>query len=384
MLNRMNDCNYYNNSICQSCGLINLTAPMQLKEKERLVVDALSDRGLSLPILPCIPSDKSFGSRNKAKFAVGDGVLGIPKDLYSVADISECPLLLDAPTSIVGILATIKRLVLPSVPHYSVKDRSGELKFCIIRASEVTGDTILRFVVRSRDAEDKFRQLVPILQEQHPELKVITLNIQPEHKAILEGPEEVYLTQSRRIIDSIGQYKFIHSPQSFSQVTHNVALKLYQLLADEAERCKPKAGLDVYCGVGTFATFISPFADSVTGVEVVADAVNDAKASADINGIKNISFHALDIDNWLDGDQLSRSDFVIVNPPRRGLSSKLIKALCLAQPKTLVYSSCNPETLARDLSQLVKVFDVSTVQPLDMFPMQPHVETLVIMKSRVV
>lgn len=373
-------CDYFKNNICRSCSLMELSAAQQLEEKRRLVREALEERGIFSPVSDCIGSDSAFSSRNKAKLAVGPGTLGIPKDTFFVSDISACPLLIRRPSSITSILASIKEIVLPQVLPYSIKNRSGELKYCIIRASESTGEVFVRFVVRSKAPEETFKLLARELIALHPEIEVISLNIQAEHKAILEGPEEVYLTEQRCIVDRVDEYSFYLSPQSFSQVTTNVAIKLYRLVAEAAKAAQPNSALDLYCGVGTFGTFISKYSRSVTGVEIVADAIQDAKRSAELNGIKNISFTALDVDAWLEQGGLNCHDFVVVNPPRRGLSEKLISALCQAAPKTLVYSSCNPQTLARDLLALTKRFEIHSIQPLDMFPMQPHVETLVSMR----
>ena len=192
------------------------------------------------------------------------------------------------------------------------------LKYCLVRQSETCRDMALRFVVRSVTEKEKFNTLSAELLSTFPNLKVVTLNIQPEHKAVLEGPEEVFLSEQQRIEDALGPFKFLLSPQSFSQVTTNVAIKLYATVQNIAAQSKPSAALDLYCGAGIFSSFIGLNSGKVTGVEMSEPAILDAKLSASHNGLKNLEFCVSDVDAWVEKEASGTYEMILVNPPRRG------------------------------------------------------------------
>jgi 23S rRNA (uracil747-C5)-methyltransferase len=356
----------------------------QLLQKQGAVEQAMRQAGIEAKVEACVGSDPNFGSRNKAKMVVGGNTahpkLGLIDENLRVRDLTACPLLLPSMLPLLRVLRDgISR---HGLKPYAVPERTGELKFCILRQSESTKETMLRFVAKSRQDEAGYRKLASELQKQFPELKVVTLNVQPIHQAILEGPEEYVLSEKSVIQEQMGDVRLFISPQSFTQVTSNVALKLYQTVAKIAAAKTARKVLDVYCGGGAFSLFLASQAESVLGIERSKQAVGDAILSAELNKFANTSFIATDVEAWLQTQPDLQFDFVVVNPPRRGLEAGLRKYLVNLGAATIVYSSCNPETLARDLKDLGVVYEIERIEPFDMFPLTDHVETLVTLKRR--
>lgn len=384
MSSLVNSCPYFDTSTCRSCSLLPLPYDQQLEQKRSVVAEALAEAGINLKVEACIGCEPALHSRNKAKMVVGGSAehpkLGIIDAGQRVRDLTACPLLL--PEMLPFLRALRDGLAKFSIAPYAVPERSGELKYCILRQSEATGEMLLRLVAKSDKQRPQLLKLATFLQESFPLLKVVSLNIQPVHQAILEGPEEHILSVESRISDNLAGFQFKISPQSFGQVTSKVADKLYRYVANTIERKSNAHALDLYCGVGAFSLAISSKFASVLGVESSPIAVSDAEVSAMLNSISNVSFEATDVEAWITKADLSQFSSVVVNPPRRGLAAELVKKLCEAPVETIIYSSCNPQTLARDLALLLAAYDCVSAQPFDMFPLTEHVETVVVLKRK--
>ena len=378
-------CRHFQERRCQSCGIIELAYADQLKKKEGQIAELfLPELVLPDSLKPIVAADPVLNSRGKGKFAVtGSGshpVIRLSDSDFSGIELLDCPLL--APP-INEIIRDLKQL-LPTfrIPPYDIGARTGELKFIILKTCIGTGEASLRFVLRSRREIRTCTRLGKMLQGRHPGLAVFSANIQPEPAAILEGPEELTLSKSRFTREVLAGVNLFFPAKSFSQVTPNVAVKLYQAAATKIAAKKPRLLLDLYCGTGAFSLFAARQAAQVIGVEITAECREAAEMAAQQNGYDNCSFLSADVESYLQRESLPPVDALILNPPRRGASEKTIQILQRLRPELMLYSSCNPESLKRDLLLLSPYYTVAALEPFDMFPLTEHVETLATLVRR--
>jgi 23S rRNA (uracil747-C5)-methyltransferase len=261
---------------------------------------------------------------------------------------------------------------------YDIIKRTGELKGAIIVVNHDFSQGILRFVLRSSEAITRIHKIIPTIQANHPWVQVVSCNIQSLPAAILEGPEEIILTSTTSIQERYGETSVFFSPQSFMQVTHEVAKNLYDTAATYVRSRRFSTALDLFCGVGGFSFSIAPFVKEVVGVELSKDAIQSAIRAAPLNSCPAPSFYAADVEHFLNTEKLDGVDLVVTNPPRRGLSEGIIEKLKKIQPASILYSSCNPETFARDM-QLIRShtsYQLTSLRAFDMFPLTSHWELL--------
>jgi 23S rRNA (uracil747-C5)-methyltransferase len=216
----------------------------------------------------------------------------------------------------------------------------------------------------------------------HPWVTVVSCNIQPIPAAILEGPEEEILTEQRSIEVQYNDITLSFMPQSFMQVTHEIAQALYHHAATYVRENSFSHALDLFCGVGGFSLSIASSVPQITGVEVSPMAVESARHSAARLATSHASFFADDVEAFLATSLTHEPDLIIVNPPRRGLSEGIRRRILELKPTAIVYSSCDPETFARDVSEWMTDYDLVTLSPFDMFPMTDHCEVLGILEKR--
>lgn len=323
--------------------------------------------------------------RNKAKFAVGGtaehALLGI-QAMHSatpgqVTDLTACPLHEEPiERALPAIKAFIARARL--VP-YDVAARTGELKFVLITASPA-GELMVRFVLRSSEALPRLRKHLPALLASIPGLAVVSANLQALPAAVLEGPEEIPLHGDTltMAVNGLGLHL---RPRSFFQTNTAVAEALYRQATDWLVEAAPSALWDLYCGVGGFALHAARAMPglAVRGIEVSAEAIESARMSAGEHGLDGAAFVAGDAHQVLASDPDSAPEAVVVNPPRRGIGVELARWLERSSARTLVYSSCNAATLARDL-EAMPGWRVEQAQLLDMFPHTTHYEVLTLLR----
>jgi 23S rRNA (uracil747-C5)-methyltransferase len=216
------------------------------------------------------------------------------------------------------------------------------------------------------------------MQTRHPWANVISCNIQPLPAAVLEGPDEVLLTPQRFMRERYGPVTLLCAPQSFIQVTHEVAAQLYQAAAQHVQENQFSSALDLFCGIGGFSYAVAPYVQNITGVELSTAAIESARAAATFNGPAQPLFFAADADTFNLAEVTPQPELVIVNPPRRGLSSDILQRLMQLAPRSILYSSCNPATFARDVRILLDSggYTLDAAQPFDMFPLTHHCEVL--------
>lgn len=302
-------------------------------------------------------------------------VLGILNE-HGYVDLSECPLY---PVAFQQTFALIRQFIIQvGIDPYDVTARRGELKYVLLSQPDaVTGQWMLRFVLRSQQHVAAMRKHLPSLLQRWPELTVCSANIQPDHKAVLEGELEIILTQQAQLRAVLNAVPLYLSVQSFFQTNTDIAGSLYRTAQAWTASLPVTRVWDLFCGVGGFALHVASPQRQITGIEISEQAIQSAKRSATELGVQ-IDFRALDATAFSLSQQES-PELLIVNPPRRGLGDTLCQQISTLNPEFLLYSSCNPVTLAKDLAQLSQ-YQALKAQLFDMFPHTEHAEVLVLLR----
>ena len=366
-------CALYDADRCRSCQWLEKPYSQQLSDKQARLEALLAQQPVAQWLPPVTSAQQAF--RNKAKMVVSGSVerpvLGMVQRDGSAVDLSACPLY---PESFAPVFAALKPFIARAgLTPYNVARRRGELKFLLLTES-TQGSMMLRFVLRSREKLDQLRAALPWLQQQLPQLKVISANIQPVHMAILEGDEEIALTPSQSLAESFNQVPLWIRPQSFFQTNPQVAAALYATARDWVRELAIGSMWDLFCGVGGFGLHGATPQMQLTGIEISAEAIACAQRSAEMLGLEKVSFAALDSTAFATGRD-AVPDLVLVNPPRRGIGKALCDYLSRMAPGYILYSSCNPESMAQDIARLAD-YRVTRVQLFDMFPHTAHFEVL--------
>ncbi|MFY8136060.1 MAG: methyltransferase domain-containing protein, partial [Aquimonas sp.] len=320
------------------------------------------------------------GFRNKAKMAVSGTietpVLGLVDLKDHAVDLSDC-LLYPPPlqTAFDPLRAFIRAA---AIRPYSLAERRGELKYLLLTIAP-SGELGLRFVLRSREPLSRIEKHLPALRESLPSLGPISVNLQPEHKAVLEGETEILLPGPDSLRMLLNGIPLHLKPRSFFQTHTELAAALYAQAARWVAAVRPARLLDLYCGVGGFALHCAPHAGEVIGREISAEAIASAQRSAKELGLSNARFEVADASAA--AAVAGAVDAILVNPPRRGIGAELCAAIEASPARTLVYSSCNVDSLAADLARLPG-FEALEAQVLDLFPHTAHFETLVLLQRR--
>jgi 23S rRNA (uracil747-C5)-methyltransferase len=359
-------CSYFQNNQCKSCDLIHLGEEEYKKLKQGHYINSL------------VLGENFFHSRNKAKLVVS-GTLDKPILGLKEREILGCPLHLPIINQLAHFLVPL--ISQAKLVPYNIETKTGELKYLIIFANQSQSKMMLRFVLRSREALDRIKKLVPGIQKNFPMVELISINLQPTHTSIIEGDEEIILSEKKVISDQIGPYQFILGPKTFYQVNSVVAEKLFLHAQKISYQIKPETVLDLFCGIGTFTHFCAKYAKRAIGVEISKESIEYAAESARINGLKNCEFYAQDVFQFLASNKNIKPDLVIVNPPRRGLGEKIIELLIDLSPADIFYSSCNPESLKKDLEKLVPIYETVDSTPFDMFSLTSHLEVFIHLKK---
>ncbi|AYG05245.1 23S rRNA (uracil(747)-C(5))-methyltransferase [Gryllotalpicola protaetiae] len=388
-------CAYFDAGTCRSCSLLDVAYGDQLAGKQaraRELIDAFAgpDRR-SIDWLAPVASETA-GFRTKAKLVIGGTAdaptLGILDGEQHGVDLEGCPIVAEPIRSVLPTLAafiTMARLV-----PYDIPARRGELKYLIV-TTNARGELMLRFVLRSTESIGRIRKHLPALRARLTQLRVVTVNLLPEHKAVLEGEDELWLTDERALELPFDDLTLSLLPRSFVQTNESIAARLYATGAAWAAELAPASAWDLYCGVGGFALHLAAARRSlrsseaasrngpfrVTGVELSEDAVASATMAAASANL-DAAFIAADATQWALA-QASAPDLVVVNPPRRGLGPELAGWLEASGVRHVLYSSCNAESLARDLAAMPSLRP-TRAQVFDMFPHTAHFETLVLLE----
>jgi 23S rRNA (uracil1939-C5)-methyltransferase len=368
---------------CGGCQFQQLAYPAQLEYKTNKVKDAFR-RHLKkdFNVLPCIGMDDPYNYRNKIQVPIGRDphghiVTGFYRSgTHKIVPIDECHIE-DKRAGV--ILKEIKSLIKQfRYEPYNEDTRTGIFRHILIRTSYHYDEIMVTLVTNADEFKGK-NNFVKELIKRVPSIKTVVQNINTRDTNVILGEKERILYGSGTIKDSILGVDFIISSKSFFQVNPIQVEQLYSKAIDAAKLSKDDVVFDAYCGIGTISLIASKQCKSVLGVEIVNEAIKDAVKNAKLNKIENAKFICGDAGETLEklANEDTHFDCVFVDPPRKGLDEKFINSLLRVKPKKLVYVSCDPETLARDINILSKEYKINSIQPVDMFPFTFHVETIV-------
>ncbi len=396
--------------VCGGCQWQMLPYEKQLEYKQQQVYDVLTRIGkVEVPEMPTIigASETKF-YRNKLEYSFSAKKF-IPEDEFrqllreekdtdavtnnnvagfyakgvfdKVVQINKCWLQTEPTNAIRNGMADFART--HNFSFYDFKQHSGWLRNIMVRIT-TTGEIMLNVVLAFKH-EGNMRLLFDFIQQQFPEITTLLYTINGKRNDSLYDltPQVVY--GKGYIIETLENYKFKISPKSFFQTNTKQGEKLYSVARNFAELTGNETVYDLYCGTGSIGIFISALAKKIIGVEVIYEAIEDAKENAALNNISNASFHTGDVieictDDFFENE--GKPDVIIVDPPRAGLHNKLSEKLLQIEAPLIVYVSCNPATQARDLHILKEKYSVEKIQPVDMFPHTHHIENVVQLKLK--
>ena len=330
--------------------------------------------------------DNPYNYRNKAQFPIGLDrkkcpVFGVfAKRTHEIIPIQNCLIQKNISEEIAEyVLQFIKK---NNISVYDENIRDGLFRHIVIKVGIKTGEIMCVFVINGKKIP-KESELVKQILDRFPNIKTIVKNINTKDTNVIMGYENINIYGEGYIYDDLGDYTFKISPLSFYQVNPVQAEKLYNIGVNAAEINKDDIVFDLYCGIGTISLFMAKYAKKVYGVEIVEQAIEDARENAKLNKVTNTEFIAGDTEIILD-DLINNKkiipNVVMVDPPRRGLDNKSIENILKIKPDRLVYISCNPATMVRDLAKFEDVYEIIEIQPVDMFPFTSHIENISILK----
>lgn len=368
-------CDYFDAGVCRSCTRMGQPYPDQLAEKDATVRRVVGDRP-GLDWLPPVGSRES-GFRAKAKMIVAgtpqEPTLGILDPAGDGVDLRGCGILGPATASAMPHLAAF--VAAAGLRPYDVPRRTGELKAIHVTESPA-GELMVRFVLRSPGQVGRIRRGLPELRAALPGLRVVSVNLLPEHKAVTQGEEEILLSDDAQLPLPTGDVTLHLSPAAFVQTNTDVAAALYAQARAWIDESDPASVLDLYCGVGGFALHAAAPGRDVVGVELSPAAIDSARRSATQAG-RSARFEVGDAAAYA-RSLPAPPELVVVNPPRRGIGD-LAGWLDESGVGAVVYSSCNPATLARDLDAMPSLRP-ARARLFDMFPQTDHAEVLALLR----
>jgi 23S rRNA (uracil1939-C5)-methyltransferase len=389
--------------VCGGCRWQHLPYHLQLQYKEKQVRDNLKRIGkIELPeINPILGSSETFLYRNKLEYTFSDkrwltkeevdsgdkyekeDALGfhIPGLFDKVLDIKECHLQPEPSNSIKN--AVRKYAIMNNLRFFDLRKQEGFLRNLVIRNTRE--GKVMVIVVFFHDDVIKREGLLNFLDSEFPQITSLMYIINPKRNDSLNDQDPILYKGSNYISEKMDNLEFRIGPKSFYQTNSGQASELYRVVRDFAALTGQEIVYDLYTGTGTIANYVAGLAIKVFGIEYVEEAVKDARINSEINGIRNALFFAGDIKDLLTEQFLvanGKPDVIITDPPRAGMHENVILMIVRASPGKIVYVSCNPSTQARDILLMSEFYDVTRVQPVDMFPHTHHVENVVLLKRK--
>ena len=387
-------CNY-----CGGCKWQELPYELQLEYKKRHVTESIEHIGRlqGVPVTDVIPSDPIFGYRNKMEFSCstqrwlmpeeledetikkGFGIgLHVPGTFDKVIDIKQCEIMPDMGNK---ILEDVRAFILESgLPAYGLKTHEGFWRFLMVRHSVAKDEWMVNIITRDKNLT-VVSKLGELLAQKYPNITSILNNITDSKSGVANDKEEILIHGDNFITEKLGDFNFEISANSFFQTNTRTCQKLYAKVAQYADLTGDQTVLDLYSGTGTIPIWLSKDAKKVYGIEIVPSAVIDAKKNAQLNGVENCEFFEGDIKDVL--PTLPHiPDVIIIDPPRVGMHKDVVSQVLAINAPKIVYVSCNPATLARDLEMLAVRYEVVEITPVDMFPHTYHIESVALLTQK--
>ena len=373
---------------CGGCQLQHLSYEAQLHAKRAQVVDALTHIGKlpQIPVRETLRAEEPWNYRNKMQFPIGRNsgqiVIGcFAQGSHRIINTENCHIQRVENNDLANTAREIAEQL--HIPVYNEDTHKGVLRHIVGRVGR--SNDLMAVIVTATKQLPRAKDFVRMMRERLPNLVSVHQNIQTYHNNVIMGRDTQLLWGRPTIIDSLGRLNFHISPRSFFQVNTRQAERLYEQALSYADLHGTETVIDAYCGTGTITLFLAQKARKVYGIEIVQPAILDARKNARDNHIKNAEFIVGDATAVMPAlyKQGIRPDVVVVDPPRAGCTETVLRTFANMKPNRIVYVSCNPATLARDLAILKELgYLAQEVQPVDLFPQTSHVENVCLLRKQ--
>ncbi|WP_281202780.1 23S rRNA (uracil(1939)-C(5))-methyltransferase RlmD [Cytobacillus kochii] len=372
---------------CGGCQLQHLRYDRQLIEKRDMVIQSLERHTKidpsTIQIKQTIGMEDPWRYRNKSQFQVGTKQGEVIAGLYSMnshqlIDIDEC--IVQKPETI-SVTNTMKRILQDlNISAYNERTRKGDIRTIVTRVGVKTGEVQVVLITRQKELP-KSSLIVEEATKRIPNLRSIIQNVNGQKTSLIFGDETIPLAGETFIYEMLGDIQFELSARTFFQLNPEQTVKLYNEVKKAANLTGKETIVDAYCGVGTIGLWLADQAKEIRGMDIIKESITDAKRNAAKHGVKHAKYVTGKAEEWLPKwvKEGFRPDVIVVDPPRTGLDQALLKTIQKVKPKKLVYVSCNPSTLAKDIDFLHRQYKVKSIQPVDMFPQTAHVECVVLL-----
>lgn len=373
------DCATYKR--CGGCNLRHIDYEETLNIKQNTVQNLVNKTlNNKIKVEMTVGMGNPYNYRNKAQYPVGfdksgEPVMGVyAKRTHEIISMRNC--MIQNPVSEKIANVVLGFFIKNNIPIYNEKNGEGLLRHIVIKVGIKTHEIMCILVLNKKELK-KEKELIKVLIREFPEIKTIVKNYNMKNTNVILGNENEVIYGDGYIYDELGDYTFKISPLSFYQINPIQTEALYNIAIEMADLKKTDTLFDLYCGIGTIGIFASPYVNRVYGIEIVKQAIEDAKENSNINNIRNIEFFAGDVEKVFENvlkEHNVKPDVIFVDPPRKGLDKHTIENILNIKPEKIVYISCNPASLVRDLKLLEESYEIKKIQPVDMFPFTSNVE----------